>query len=117
MTTSPTQSFAERYNPFVSPPLEGPYPTYATAPREAPVFFSPVTQLWIVARYDDIVPIFRDHVSFGSEIVTMARSEPTKEAAALLAEGGYARKPLTVDNAPPDHTRVRAAINKVFSPA
>jgi cytochrome P450 len=117
MSTSSTDSFAERYNPFVSPQLEDPYPVYATARREAPVFFSPVLSLWVVSRYDDMVPIFRDHAAFSSEIVTKARYEPTPEAAALLAEGGYVRKPLTVDNAPPDHTRVRTAVNKVFSSA
>src|SRR5262245_144229 len=114
MNTSSAPSFADRYNPFVSPALEDPYPMYAAARREAPIFYSPVLSLWVASRYDDMVPVYRDHGSFSGEIVTKARYEPTREAAAVLAEGGYERKPLTVDNEPPDHTRIRSAINKAF---
>jgi cytochrome P450 len=117
MSNPPAVSFAERYNPFVSPQLEDPYPTYAVARREVPVFYSPVLSLWVVARHDDVVSIYRDHETFSSSIFLQSHTRPTAEVTRVLAEGGYARKPLTVDNEPPDHTRVRAAVNKAFTPA
>lgn len=110
-------TFADRYNPFVSPQLEDPYPTYAAARREAPIFFSPVLSLWVVSRYEDIIPIYRNPAVFSSSCVITARYEATPEAARVLEAGGYVRSPLTVDNDPPDHTRVRQAVNKAFAPA
>src|SRR2546430_474407 len=42
------------YNPLEGPQLENPYPFYARARREGPVFFSERLQAWIVTRYEDI---------------------------------------------------------------
>lgn len=108
---------AARFNPFVSPQLEDPYPTYAIARRVAPVFYSPVLSMWIVSRYDDIVAVLRDNATFSSANILKCRTIPCPESLAVLQAGGYERKPLTVDNDPPDHARTRGAIIKAFTPA
>jgi cytochrome P450 len=109
-------TLAEQYNPFVSPQLEDPYPTYARARREAPVFLCPALQMWIVSRYDDITAVLKDHATFSSADMLKNSYEHAPEALQVLKEGGYARMPLTVDNSPPSHTRVRGAVNKAFTP-
>ena len=41
------------FDRLTSPALENPYPVYAGAPEEAPVFFSPMHDAWVVTRYAD----------------------------------------------------------------
>ena len=108
--------FEAQYNPFISPQLEDPYPIYARARREAPLFFSPVLNMWVLSRHDDITAVLKDHATFSSADMLKNSYEHVPEALEVLRQGGYARMPLTVDNSPPSHTRVRAAVNKAFTP-
>ena len=39
--------------------LEDPYPYYVRFRREAPVFFAPEINVWVVSRYEDILNIVR----------------------------------------------------------
>jgi len=68
---------------------------------------------WVVTRYDDVVAINRDGVSFSSEesrggVVAL---DEISAADRLSAEG---RMMLTMDA--PDHTRYRALVNRGFTP-
>jgi cytochrome P450 len=122
LSTTPPPSIdrarlATRFNPFVSPQLEDPYPTYAIARRVAPVFYSPVLAMWVVSRYDDITSVLRDNEAFSSANTLKSRNIPSPEALGILEAGGYERKPLIVDTDPPDHARKRSAIVKAFTPA
>src|SRR4029453_16160069 len=45
------------FNPLIPPQRENPYPVYAQAREEAPVFFSPLHDAWVVTRYEDVVAI------------------------------------------------------------
>ena len=51
MTDLTAPSVGEVYVPFAD---TDPYPLYARARREEPVFFSPALNAWVVTRYDDV---------------------------------------------------------------
>ena len=57
------------YDPLSPDDLRDPYPSYAAARAEAPVFRSDVLGLWFVTRYDDIVAAIRDTETFSSRFV------------------------------------------------
>jgi cytochrome P450 len=45
----------EIFDPLWEDYLEDPYPYYVRFRREAPVFFAPEINMWVVSRYEDIL--------------------------------------------------------------
>jgi cytochrome P450 len=103
------------FNPLVSPHLENPYPLYARARREAPIFFSPLFATWVVTRYEDVRAILHDPRRFSSSYLFRTPVDPTPEVLAVLAhlppEVG-----VLVNEDPPSHRRTRALVGKAFQP-
>jgi cytochrome P450 len=103
------------FNPLQSPDLENPYPLYARAQREAPIFFSPLFDTWVVTRYEDVRAILRDPKRFSSSYRFREPVDPTPEVLDVLAhlppEVG-----LLVNEDPPGHRRTRALVGKAFVP-
>ncbi|HEU4561360.1 MAG TPA: cytochrome P450 [Longimicrobium sp.] len=94
-----------------------PYPTYARLREEAPVFRAKLgfrRWAWLVAGYDDVAALLRD-ARFAKDPLNVR--EPGGRATvpwvpALL-------RPLTrnmLDLDAPDHTRLRALVQKAFTP-
>ena len=108
-----TEIFA--FNPLQSPYLENPYPLYARAQREAPIFFSPLFDTWVVTRYEDVRAILHDPKRFSSSYRFRTPANPTPEVLDVLA-----RLPpevgLLVNEDPPGHKRTRALVSKAFMP-
>jgi len=95
--------------------LEDPYALYAQLRRKAPVCYSSVLDAWVVSRYDDVVAVLKAPESFSSAGVLKVKAEPPPEVSAVLSKGiPYVR--TLIDNDPPDHTRFRNLVNKVFIP-
>ena len=103
------------FNPLASPHLENPYPIYAQAREEAPVFFSPVHGAWVVTRYEDVLTILRDPSRFSSSYRFRNPVDPTAEVLAELAQIPSEIR-LLVNEDPPTHRRTRALVSKAFSP-
>ncbi|MBM4267064.1 MAG: cytochrome P450 [Deltaproteobacteria bacterium] len=103
------------YAPLSPEHLRDPYPLFQRAHREAPVFFSPAFQLWIVTRYDDIWTVLKDPERFSSAASTTVGTEVPQEVRAVLSEG-YGEVDTLVTNDPPAHTRFRSLVNKAFTP-
>lgn len=103
------------YNPFAPDQLANPYPTYAALRNEQPVFFSPIFQMWIVTRYDDVVTVLKDPVRFSSMGSTAGYDTLPQEVIDTLLKG-IPEIPTLVDNDPPSHTRIRSLYNKVLTP-
>ena len=84
--------------------------------RHAPVYKHPEPNgpgFWVITRYDDVVEVGRDGVTYSSEqsrggVVAL---EDADAAADLSAQG---RMMLTMDA--PDHTRYRKLVNRGFTP-
>lgn len=99
------------FNPLIPPQLDDPYPAYARARREAPVFFSPIFGLWIVTRHEDVCEAARDTARFSSRVIGV---DVPPEVSAVLPAAYHA--PSLVNNDPPDHTRMRALLGRSFAP-
>lgn len=106
---------ASQYNPL-DPDYAGRIQeVFAAAHREAPVFFSPLYNVWVVTRYDDIWKVLKDPGRFSSSLSTNVATVDPPEVIAILKEGwGQLSTLVTCD--PPAHNRYRGLINKAFTP-
>jgi cytochrome P450 len=94
--------------------LADPYPYYARFRREAPIFFAPKIDMWVVSRYEDILEIVKDPDAFSNAKVQEPLQDLEPEAAEYLKEG--VRVTPTTSNAdPPKHRRARKHASKAFS--
>ncbi len=90
---------------------EVPYDWLTLLRREAPLFWQPETDgsgFWVFTRYDDIVAVSKDFETYSSEVGGTSLED-------LTAEEVEARKSM-LDMDPPPHTRLRALVNKGFTP-
>ena len=96
--------------------LSDPFPLLARARRQQPVFYSPDIDYWIITRYADIKAIFRDHETY-TAANTITPIVPFSDAVKqMLADGDYSPEPVLSNNVPPSHTRIRALVNRLFTP-
>jgi cytochrome P450 len=88
-----------------------PHPFYARLRDEAPVVrvrpASWLPPMWLVTRYDDVLAVIKDTERFSNVYVTKIPYVPGWMKP-------YYRQLLTVD--PPDHERLRALVQKAFTP-
>lgn len=98
--------------------LDDPYPIYARLRAEDPVHWSDPWQTWVISRYDDIQSILRADgkttTITGRMHAALQAYGPQERAHLGLVADHYSRGLLHSD--PPDHTRLRALVNKVFNP-
>ena len=97
------------YNPLSDCTAQDPYPVYAALRARAPVHRSRLLNAWLVTRHADVDAILRDHRRFGNDPRKGALS--TRQRAILPPADEFTM--LFLD--PPDHTRLRALVNKAFS--
>ncbi len=94
--------------------VEDPYPTYRRLREEAPRYYWPTADAWIVSRYDDVLAALKDRR------LTLSRS--AWEHAPKLAEGAeldpFQRlmATMTFQLGERDHTRVRKLASPAFTP-
>src|SRR5215213_10108472 len=94
-----------------------PYPTYARLREETPVSRTTIgwrRQAWLVARYDDVAALLRD-ARFAKD--PLSARDAGRGAAGPWVPGFL--RPLTrnmLDLDAPDHTRLRALVQKAFTP-
>lgn len=103
------------YNPLSAEQRENPYALFKRAHREAPVFFSPRFNLWVVTRYEDIWTVLKDPARFSSAQSTAVSAAPPREVLEVIKEG-YPEVATLVTSDPPAHTRFRSLVNKAFTP-
>ena len=88
-----------------------PYSWLTLLRREAPLFWQPEADgrgFWVFTRYDDIVQVSKDWETYSSETGGTSLEDLTPEEV-------EARKSM-LDTDPPAHTRLRALVNKGFTP-
>jgi cytochrome P450 len=99
------------FNPFLPDFTEDPYPHYQRMRDRDPVHEHPLG-FWLVSRYDDVTALLRAKLSV----------ETRNLAGGMIAEqyeqldAGSALTLSMLDRDPPDHTRLRALVTKVFTP-
>ncbi len=94
-----------------------PYPTYERLRATTPIFYANEMNLWFVSAYEDVAALLRDR-RFGRSIEhVMSREElglPPKNPA--YAPFNKLGDHSMFDKEPPDHTRLRSLVHKVFTP-
>lgn len=103
------------FNPMAPDQIDDPYPLYARARRERPVFFAESLGAWVVTRYADIAAVARDTERFSSTGALESSAVFPDEVTDILRTG-YLEFQSLVQSDPPDHTRVRNVFNKALSP-
>jgi cytochrome P450 len=84
-----------------------PHPSYARLRADAPVVWHEDPGIWVLSRYEDIVRVNRDPVTFSSA------------GGILPMEIGieYPTPPTMMHTDPPEHTRLRKAVAEGFRPS
>ncbi len=88
-----------------------PYEWLTLLRREAPLYWQPEAGgrgFWVFTRYDDIVQMTKEWETYSSEVGGTSLEDLTPEEV-------EARKSM-LDTDPPAHTRLRALVNKGFTP-
>jgi cytochrome P450 len=98
------------FNPFVPGFDADPYPHYQRMRDQDPVHEHPLG-FWLVSRYDDVTALLRAKLSVESRNLA---DGPIAEQFQQLDQGS-ARALSMLDRDPPDHTRLRALVMKVFT--
>jgi cytochrome P450 len=99
--------------------LNPPWALFEQLRRHAPVFRIDELDAYLVSRYDDVHRILKDPKLFSSELefgtgFSFLPATPEKDAA--LARGGYRWVATLGFTDPPVHKRVRAVVQRAFSP-
>jgi cytochrome P450 len=91
----------EGYDPLSEAMLRDPLPAWARARAEAPVFWAPAVDAWMVSRRADVLRVLADPVTFSS--------------AGNLGEGHRWSVPSLANGDPPGHARLRKVVNRAFT--
>ncbi|HEY7948282.1 MAG TPA: cytochrome P450 [Acidimicrobiales bacterium] len=97
-----------RYSPYDYEIHEDPYPVYARLREEAPLYRNDDLDFWALSRHDDVLGAFRNPSQFSN------RFGVSLDPAAYGPDAHRAMSFLAMD--PPDHTRMRSLVSKVFTP-
>jgi len=97
--------------------LDDPYPLLRRLQQEDPVYWSESIGGWIVTRYDDIVPTFRDvtHFSNYGRFAKAVEYLPPEEREKVAPFENHYRQKSLLQSDPPDHTRLRTLMVKPFN--
>jgi len=106
-----------QYNPFAGPHVEDPHPFFDQLRRDEPVTFSPMLNMWLVSRYEDVTQVLRDPGRYSNRdmLVSGTHAHLTEEARAILAQG-YPTAHVLLGMDAPEHTRLRRLMNQCFTP-
>ena len=96
------------YNPYAYEVHEDPYPIYAQLREQAPVYHHPELDFWALSRHADVLAAFKDVERFSN------RNGVSIDPASWGPQAQRGTSFLALD--PPDHTRFRARVSRVFTP-
>ncbi|MCF7548573.1 cytochrome P450 [Pseudonocardia sp. WMMC193] len=98
-----------RFNPYAPAFRQNPYPVYAALRAEPPVRS---LGMWVLTRHADVVAVLRDR-SFSAELIPdlVARHAGATDRILRLGRASL----VFTDN--PAHARLRALVNRAFTPA
>jgi cytochrome P450 len=94
-----------------------PWPFYKALREQAPVYYDPGLDVWLVSRYADVEAVLRDSETYSLEHGYQDRyaNGHVEELAAIMDRdgGGFVRDIIACD--PPEHTRLRGLLEKAFT--
>ena len=97
--------------------LARPTDFYSALRKEDPVHFDEKVGMWLVARYDDIVTVLRDPLTYSDKMgyAAMYANGHFEEFKGILEREGGGFFPDCIKDDPPAHTRVRRLLDKAFT--
>jgi len=104
------------FNPLDPRLRADPYSIYRELREEAPVYWQPMMQTWILTRYEDNLAVLRDHAAFSSERTRAKNALVQQLESFRLSSGPLGTTPTMLSVDPPAHTRMRSLANKAFTP-
>jgi cytochrome P450 len=93
------------FNPFDEETRRNPFPLFARARREQPIYPHPGLPITSVFRYADAQAILRDPQTWSNQFPPPPGIDPEKLP-----------PPSMLGQDPPEHTRLRALVNQAFTP-
>jgi cytochrome P450/ferredoxin-NADP reductase len=112
----PVSRRAADFDPFDEAYQQDPPEYVRWAREEEPVFYSPRLGYWVITRYDDIKPVFRDNLTFSPSIALEKITPTSYEANAVLASYNYAMNRTLVNEDEPAHMPRRRVLMEPFTP-
>jgi hypothetical protein len=118
-TTQPAGTAAQgtdnlaTFDPRAPAFVADPYPFYARLRERAPVRLVPATNSWWITRYADARQVLQDKRFGKGWMGAMPGGQASQSVEAL---GGAPLPPSMLFQDPPDHTRLRALVNRAFTP-
>jgi cytochrome P450 len=99
--------------------IRDPYATLDLLREKDPVHWSDSIGGWVLTRYDDILVTFKDVGTYSSEgrLARAAAHLPDESRAKLTTFESHFRGKGLIHSDPPDHTRLRRLVLKVFTPS
>jgi len=97
--------------------FDDPYPVYRDLRTLEPIHWSSAWQVWVLTRFEDAVSVLSDPVNFsnaGRFSAYLDKLPAGAQDAAGPLRAHYASGLIQSD--PPDHTRLRGLLHKVFTP-
>jgi cytochrome P450 len=105
------------FDPLSQAFLRDPYAVMAQLPlAEAPVFYAPSLDYFVVTRYADIERVFLDPESFSAANAQLPLIPLPPEVGKTLLDGGHKPQPSMVSLDPPAHGRLRKPAARAFTP-
>ncbi len=107
--------FGREFSPLRGPQLENPYPFYARARHEEPVFFSEELNAWIGTRFDDVRAVVTQTDIFSSKDTLRPVVQFTSETFQELSKG-FGFVPVHINTDGEEHMRFRVPVNRALLP-
>lgn len=102
------------YNPFRPGFAADPYPDYRLLREEDPVHEHPLG-FWLLTAFEDVTSVLRSNAS--ADYSNLAEGPIRIQMGQILGPSvGTPLRMAMVDRDPPDHTRLRSLVSKVFTP-
>jgi cytochrome P450 len=106
---------ALQFNPADPATNADPFPIFRRLQDEDPVHWSDAVKGWVVTRYDDVRAIALDRAMSADRVRPFLQVLPNEEQRRLADLGRYLTLWAVFKDAP-DHTRLRALMNRAFTP-
>jgi cytochrome P450 len=104
------------FDPLSDEYLADPYSVLAELPiAEAPVFYAPSIDYYVVTRYADIEQVYRDPATYSAAVAQAPLAPLVAEAQQILLAGGHRPQPSMVSLDEPAHARLRKPAARAFS--
>jgi cytochrome P450 len=113
MSSGATAASAIDFQPESPDFLADPFPIYRRLREEDPVHWSPRLKSWVLTRYDDVKSVLLDREISSDRMRPYFATLPGPEAARVADVIRYLSTWMVFRD-PPEHTRLRRLVSKVF---